>query len=67
MFRITAIEDTHFEYYDDRAIIIFYEFACSNLNEYERTRAGKRKQTKTVKFEHCNDRIFLVSTNTITE
>ena len=62
MFRIATIADEHFDNYDDRMIAMFYELTCSNLNDCERKRAGKGK--KTAKFEHCDNRMFLVSINT---
>ena len=52
-----------FEHFDDRKIEIFFEFTCFNLNYCEGKRAGKGQQTKTEIFEHCEERMFLVSTN----
>ena len=59
-----TMQETHFEHCDDHAIVVFYEFTCSNLNDYERTRTGKGQQTKTAKFEHYDDRMFFVSART---
>ena len=63
LFRTITIEETNFEHCDDRAIVIFHEFRFYDLNDYERTRKGKGQQTKTEKFEHCDDNMFLVSKN----
>ena len=57
----------HFEYCDDHMIVIFYKLTCFNLNFHEIKRVGKGKQTKTVKFELYEDRVFLVSINTRVE
>ena len=38
------------KHYDDRMIVIFYEFTCSNLNDRERTRSERGQQTKTSQF-----------------
>ena len=53
--------------YNDRMIKIFYKCVCSNLNDYEITGIEKEIQTKTVQFEHYDDRVLLVSMNTRTE
>ena len=46
LFRIMTIEDTYFGHYDDRAIVIFYKFTCSNLNDYEKNTNRERSTKK---------------------